>query len=102
MKGQWLFSLAVLLQTAYVRAASGVQHVHTDANGYTYAVVTYSEDDIPWHTAHLYWHFAAYPAHEPYWYSTDTGARGDPNSLHHAQGQAATGNVIPQSQMGYE
>jgi hypothetical protein len=99
MRVQWLFALGCVFQAR--SALAEVVYESTDGNGYTYAVVYYRESEIPWHTAHLYWHFEAFPQHNTY-YSTNTGSRTDTSSLHYQQGQAATGDVIAQGQMGYE
>jgi len=109
MKYFLAYFIGIAVQIHSILAGSGVHLEHSDPEtGYTWAIVTYSEDDMPWHTAHWYWHFCKFPHHRLTsdgkwtWYKTTTDGRSEVGGLHHEQTVAAIGNVVPQSQAGYE
>ncbi|KAH8591634.1 hypothetical protein B0O99DRAFT_631897 [Bisporella sp. PMI_857] len=101
-----LLFAGVASQILGTEAASRVANEGSDQHGRTYANLIYDEDQMPWHAAHLYWHYCRYPHHERI--RGTNNARyypviGVPRSqgLHHQQSHNAIGNVVPQGQAGY-
>jgi len=67
--------------------------------GKTYATIYYSEDDMPEHTAHLYWHCEKFKHHKLYYPTTSTSRKEE--GVHKDQGLQAIGNVVSHTNAGF-